>query len=154
MGPLNALLGNLSALTLVRMAGATLPACLPACRHGRASVRGKRSQNASSREDAHRLPPTLPLLLLQMDLSGNQLSGSVPSAWTMGSTPSSGSAAILTTLLLDNNKLAGPLPALNLPALFNATLHSNQLTGEQALEAYTHCCPSLLSCHQLGSVRQ
>lgn len=59
--------------------------------------------------------------LTLLDLSSNALTGSVPPL----------SLNKLTSLSLDTNKLSGGLPTLGgTPNLQNATLHSNQLTGD------------------------
>jgi len=74
------------------------------------------------------LSPCLPGLPCspQVDLSDNQLTGSVPAPWQQGT----GNAGVIASLYLHSNLLEGALPALALKSLVNASLHDNLLTGE------------------------
>lgn len=64
----------------------------------------------------------------ELDLSDNQLQGSILSYWTSGSKLSTS----LETLRLERNQLAGVLPSMNMPALSCWSVFGNwQMCGAQ-----------------------
>ena len=66
-------------------------------------------------------PTALPAPPLQLNLSGNQLTGAVPAL----------ELRRLDNLILHGNRLEGSLPALGgMPALVTVTLYDNRLTGK------------------------
>ena len=120
-------LGGLGLLSLLDLSGNRLAGSIPS---GLGNLAGNAiTIDLSDNELAGSIPPELGgVRAWSLDLSGNRLSGSIPAE--LGGTRG-GTAKILDTLYLNDNRLSGPIPdaLFELTALSRLDLSGNRLTG-------------------------